>query len=83
MLSCITQKLPHIFKCFGCYQYVSTKRIFYFFYIYTSIILLGCTPQTYKAYTCPALRLKKQPRVNNRQISGLEDRGAYMSEVRS
>ena len=46
-------------------------------------MLLGCAPQAYKAYTCPALRLKKQPSVSNRHVSGLEDKGAYVSEVRS
>ena len=46
-------------------------------------MLLGCAPQAYKAYTCPAIRLKKQPSVSNRHVSGLEDKGAYMSEVRS
>ena len=45
--------------------------------------MLGCTPQAYKACTYPALRLKKEPRVSNRDINGLVDgAGAYMSEER-
>ena len=28
--------------------------------------MLGCTPQAYKACACPASRLKKEPRINNR-----------------
>jgi len=44
---------------------------------------LGCTPQGYKAYTCPVLEPKTEPGVSNRDIDGLMDEGAYMSEARS
>lgn len=40
-----------------------------------------CKPT--KPVACPASRLKKQPRVNNRDISGLMNQGAHTSEVRS
>ena len=46
-----------------------------------SCTLSGCTPQAYKACTCPVSRLKKEPRVNNRDINGLMDGGAYTSEA--
>ena len=45
--------------------------------------LLGCTPQTYKACTCLASRLKKEAGVSYRDISDLMGWGAYMSEARS
>ena len=45
--------------------------------------MLGWTPQACKACTCPALRPKKELRVSDRDISGLMDGGAYMSEARS
>ena len=45
-------------------------------------MLFGCTQQAYKAYICPALRLKKEPGVSNRDISGLMNGGSYMSETR-
>ena len=45
--------------------------------------VLGCTPQAYKPCTCPASRLKKKPRVSNRDINSLMDWGAYTSEARS
>ena len=48
-----------------------------------SVIVLGCTPQDYKPCTCQALRLKKEPRVSNRDINNLMDEGAYTSETRS
>ena len=44
--------------------------------------LLGCTPQACKPCSCPALRLKKEPRDSNRDISGLMDRGSYTSETK-
>lgn len=31
----------------------------------------------------PSLRLKKEPRISDRDINGLTDRGSYTSEVRS
>ena len=46
-------------------------------------ILLGCTPQAYKACTCWALRWKKEPRVSDGDISGLIGGGAYTSKARS
>ena len=46
-------------------------------------VLLGCTPQAYKACACPASRPKKEPEVSNRDINGLMDGGAYTSEARS
>ena len=45
--------------------------------------VLGCTPQAYKACACPSLRPKKEPGVSDRDINGLTDGGAYMSEARS
>ena len=45
--------------------------------------MLGCTPQAYKACTCPASNQKKEPGVNNRDISGLMDGGSYTCEARS
>ena len=35
---------------------------------------MGCTLQAYKACVCPAIRLKKEPGVSHRDISGLLDR---------
>ena len=43
--------------------------------------MLGCTPQVYKACICPALRTKKEPGVNNRDINSLMDGGSYTSEA--
>ena len=37
--------------------------------------VLGCTPQAYKAFACPASRPNKEPGVSNRDISGLMDGG--------
>ena len=45
--------------------------------------MLCCTPQAYKACACPASRLKKEPGVSNRDINGLMDGGADLSEARS
>lgn len=39
---------------------------------------LGCILQVCKTASCPALRLKKEPRDNNRDISGLLDRESYI-----
>ena len=44
--------------------------------------MLGYTPQAYKICSCPALKLKKEPR-DNRDISGLMERGSYVSESRT
>ena len=41
------------------------------------------TLQDYKAYTCPVLGLKKEPRVSNKDINGLMNVGAYTSETGS
>ena len=35
------------------------------------------TLHAYKAYTCPDLRLKKDPRVSNKDINGLMDEGCF------
>lgn len=48
-----------------------------------SVIVLGCTPQDYKPCTCQALRLKKEPKISNRDINSLMNEGAYTSETRS
>ena len=45
--------------------------------------MLGCTPQVCKPCTCSSLRPKKEPGVGDRDISGLMDGGAYLSEARS
>ena len=45
--------------------------------------LLGCTLQACNACTCPALQPKKESGVSNRDIGGLMDGGAYLSEARS
>ena len=46
--------------------------------------VVGLHPRGYKAYTFPALRPMKEPRVNSGDISGLVDgSGAYVSEARS
>ena len=50
-------------------------------FIYSSVV--GLYPQANKIYSCPASRLKKIPGVSNRDISGLMDRGASMSEASS
>ena len=44
---------------------------------------MGCPPQAYKPCACPASRLKKEPRVSNRDINGLMDEGTYTSEAKS
>ena len=48
-----------------------------------TVLLLGCTLQVYKPCACPASRLKKELRDSDRDINGLMDAGAYMSEARS
>ena len=45
--------------------------------------VLSYSPQTCKCCNCPATRPKKEPRVSDRDISGLMDVGSYMSEARS
>ena len=45
--------------------------------------LLGCTPQAYKPCTCPASRLKKEPRVTVKDISDFMDGGFYTSQYLS
>ena len=45
------------------------------------VVILGCTPQAYKACACSASRLKKEPGVSDGDISGLLDRGTYTSEA--
>ena len=45
--------------------------------------LLGFTPQGRQTCACPASRLKKEPGVGNRDISGLMNGGTYMSEAGS
>ena len=52
-------------------DYIDFLLIYYFVFL----TLLGCTLQAYKPCTCPASRLKKEPGVSNRDISGLTDRG--------
>lgn len=44
--------------------------------------MLGCSLHAYKPCSCPALRLKKEPRDNNRDISGLLDRESYIKGPR-
>ena len=46
-------------------------------------ILLGCTPQAYKALCLPSFKTKEKPRVSDRDSSGLMGGGPYMSETRS
>ena len=43
----------------------------------------GCTLQACKPCTCPAPRPKEEPRVSDRDISGLMGGAAYVSETRS
>lgn len=50
--------------------------------VYLSI-LLGCTPQAYKALCLPSFKTKEKPRVSDRDSSGLMGGGPYMSETRS
>ena len=45
--------------------------------------MLDDIPQAYMACTCLALRPKKEPGDSNRDISGLIDGQAYMSEAKS
>lgn len=45
--------------------------------------MLRCTLHTCKPCTCPALRPNKEPRVSNRDVSGLRDGGTFVSEARS
>ena len=44
--------------------------------------LLGCTPQTCKPCSCPALRPKKEPGDSDRDINGLLDRASYRSAAK-
>lgn len=44
---------------------------------------MGCTLQASQVCVCPASRPKKEPRVGDRDISGLMVGGAYMSEAMS
>ena len=50
---------------------------------FSSLVVLGWTPQDYKAHTCSASRQRREARVSNRDVGGLMDRGAYPHEVRS
>ena len=45
--------------------------------------MLDDSPQAYMACTCLTLRPKKEPGDSNRDISGLIDGQAYMSEAKS
>jgi len=45
--------------------------------------MLGCTPQPYNVCVCPTSKPKKEPRVNNRGISGLTDGELTHFEARS
>ena len=45
--------------------------------------LLGCRLQACNACTCPVSKPKKESGVSNRDIGGLMDGGAYLSEARS
>ena len=45
--------------------------------------IVGRHPQASESCTCPASRLKKEPRVRNRDTHDVMDGGAYMSEARS
>ena len=45
--------------------------------------LLGCRLQACNACTCPVSKPKKESGVSNRDIGGLMDEGAYLSEARS
>ena len=45
--------------------------------------MLGCISQAGKPCSCPALRLKEEPRDSNRDIPGLLDRGSSMSGASS
>ena len=47
------------------------------------MVLLGCTPQACKPYTCPASRLKKEAGVGERDFSGLMHGEAHTSEAKS
>ena len=49
----------------------------------TTPLLLTCTPQALETCIRPAWRLKKQPGVSNRDINGLIDWEAYISEAGS
>ena len=46
-------------------------------------VVLDFTPQAFKSCPCPASRVKKEPRISNRDISGLMDGETYISEARS
>lgn len=38
------------------------------------MVVVGCTPQCYSPCSCPTLRLKKEPRVNDRDINNVLDK---------
>ena len=42
-----------------------------------------CSIEVCKTRSCPTLRLKKEPRYSNRNVSGFLDRGSYMSKDKS
>ena len=46
-------------------------------------LLLGCIPQACKPCNFPASRSKKEPRVIDKDISGLTDGGSYTSDAKS
>ena len=60
--------LFHWSKCLFLWQYHAVL-------ISIALQLLDCTPQACKDYTCLASRPKKEPRVSDRDIDGLMDRG--------
>ena len=45
--------------------------------------MVGCNLQAYKSCTCPASRLKKEPRVSDRNMNDLMYGEAYVFEARS
>lgn len=57
------------------------KEIFTSEAIWAWILLSDCPPQSCKSCSCPAMRLKKDPRDSNRDINGSTDRGLLHVQI--
>lgn len=76
--------LKNVYACSLCptAHFIPYTRVIIAFFMGTWTISLFLTGTT-RAVLTHLQRLKKEPRVSNRDITGLMNGGAYMSEGRS
>ena len=56
---------------------------FFLFLFFLNPMVLGCTPRPANpVINCPASRPRKEPRVSDRNINDLIERGSYTSEAK-